>query len=154
MEGPRRFGRLTPVHLQSCVESRSRRYPGHVRDDDRHPDEDLAKLIRWIQDETGDSGSRIARRIGVASATVNSWLHGTRGGTRGPAKATLQRLAAEYQIPEERVFAAAGRRTPGPLTPDARERLLVLFEELTEEQQRAKEVELRALVEYNRQGGS
>ncbi|MEU5838821.1 XRE family transcriptional regulator [Streptomyces diacarni] len=121
-----------------------------------HPgeDTDLAQLIQWVTDTTGDNQSKIARRIGVAPATVNAWVHRTRGGTRGPNKAALQRLAAEYRIPETTVFAAAGRKAPGPLSGDARDRLLALFEELTEEQQRSQEVQLRALVEYNRQGGS
>ncbi|WP_019547632.1 MULTISPECIES: transcriptional regulator [Streptomycetaceae] len=116
--------------------------------------EDLSSLIQWIKDTTRDSSdSAISRRIGVSPATVNSWVRGTRGAGRGPNRAALQRLAAEYAIPEDRVFAAAGRRTPGPLSPDAKERLLALFEELTEEQQRIKEIELKALADANRQAG-
>lgn len=121
---------------------------------DGPPTEDLAQLIQWIKDETGDSESAIARRIDVAPATVNAWVHRTRGGTRGPNRMTLDRLVVKYQLPEARVYAAARRKAPGPLAEDAKDRLLALFEELTEEQQRAKEVELRALVEYNRQGGA
>lgn len=105
-------------------------------------------------DQTGDSQSAVARRIGVAPATVNAWMRGTRGGSRGPNRGALQRLAAAYALPEGHVFAAAGRGAPGPLAPDSKDRLLGLFEELTEEQQRAQEVQIRALVEYNRQGGA
>lgn len=115
--------------------------------------EDLASLIQWIKDTTRDSESAISRRIGVSPAAVNSWVRGTRGTGRGPNREALRRLAAEYKISEDRVFAAAGRRAPGPLSPDAKQRLLALFEELTEEQQRIKEIELRALADANRQSG-
>lgn len=133
-----------------------------VRDHDSQPagpdqpgrDQDLAQLIQWVTDTTGDTQSAIARRIGVAPATVNAWVHRTRGTGRGPNKDVLRRLAAEYKIPEDQVFAAAGRKAPGPLPADKKQRLLALFEELTEEQQRSQEIQIRALVEHNRQGGS
>ncbi|HEX5566676.1 MAG TPA: XRE family transcriptional regulator, partial [Streptomyces sp.] len=101
-------------------------------------------------DATGDSESAIARRIGVSSATVNQWVHRKRGVGRGPRVESLRRLAAEYNIPEGKVFAAAGRRTPGPLTPDQEAEVLRYFRDLTEEQQRAKLVEMRALAQHNR----
>lgn len=119
--------------------------------------EDLADLVQWIKDQTGDSDSAIARRIDVTPATVNNWVHRKRGTGRGPAAKNLRALAAAYAgigISEERVFAAVGRRRPGPLEPDAKERLLALFEELTEDQQRSQEIQVRALVEDNRSGSS
>jgi transcriptional regulator with XRE-family HTH domain len=116
--------------------------------------EDLAQLIAWIKDTTGDNESDIARRIDVAPATVNAWSHRKRGTKRGPNREKLRRLAAEYNIPEARVFAAAGRTVPGPLAPDREEALLRYFRDLTEEQQRSKLVEVRALAEHNRTAGS
>lgn len=112
--------------------------------------EDLSDLIQWIKDTTGDSESAIARRIGVAPATVNNWLHRKRGTGRGPARKNLTSLAAAYRIPENRVFAAAGRAKPGPLSPQDEAELLELYRNLTEEQQRMKLLEMRALGQHNR----
>lgn len=115
--------------------------------------EDLAQLIQAIRDEYDVNEPEIARRIGVHVSTVNSWTTRRRGGGRGPARETLEAIAREFpSFPKERVFAAAKRRTPGPLSPDAEERVLALYRELTAEQQEAKELEMRALVEHNRSG--
>ncbi|WP_431980072.1 helix-turn-helix domain-containing protein [Streptomyces qinglanensis] len=121
-----------------------------------HPgaDLDLAQLIQWVTDTTGDNQTEIANRIGVSPATVSAWVNRTRGGTRGPNKAAMRRLAVEYGLPEVEVFAAAGRRTPGHLPADKKQELLDLFEELTEEQQQAQAIQMRALVQHNRQGSS
>lgn len=118
-----------------------------------HAREDLPRLIQWIKDQTGDNDSDVARRIGVAPATVNAWVHAKRGQGRGPAAKNLRALAAAYAghgLTEERVFAAVGRRRPGPLTQSGKEELLKLFAELTEEQQRGYAVQIRATVEDNR----
>ncbi|AZM50743.1 hypothetical protein DMB38_13030 [Streptomyces sp. WAC 06738] len=109
-------------------------------------------MIQWIKQATGDNESAIARRIGVAPATVNAWVHRKRGTGRGPNREKLRGLASEYGIPEDRVFKAAGRRTPGPLSKDAEERILFLYRELTAEQQEAKVLEMEALVQHNRSG--
>lgn len=115
---------------------------------------DLAQLIQWIKDTTGDNDSDIARRIGAAPSTVNAWVHRMRGTGRGPNREKLRALAASYNISEDRVFAAAGRKTPGPLTPDKEAELLRYYRDLTEEQQQAKLVEMRALAQHNRSPGS
>lgn len=118
---------------------------------EQQPAEDLAQLIARLKDAYGVSDSEIARRIGVAPATVNSWVHRKRGTGRGPNKDKLRALHREFpSFTEAEIFAAAGRLTPGPLSPDARERILALIEELTEEQQEMTEVQIRALVERNR----
>ena len=117
--------------------------------------EDLAQLIARLKDTYGVSDSEIARRIGVAPATVNSWVLRKRGGTRGPNKDKLRALAREFpKFTEAEIFSAAGRATPGPLSPDARVRILALIEELTEDQQEMTEVQIRALVERNRSAHS
>ncbi|MGP3752166.1 helix-turn-helix domain-containing protein [Streptomyces sp. IBSNAI001] len=122
---------------------------------ERQPDEDLAQLILRLKDTYGVSDSEIARRIGVAAATVNSWVHRKRGTGRGPNKEKLRALAREFpKFTEAEIFAAAGRATPGPLSSDARERILALIEELTEDQQEMTEVQIRALVERNRLSSS
>jgi sirohydrochlorin ferrochelatase len=120
-----------------------------------HAREDLPHLIQWIKDQTGDNDSDVARRIGVAPATVNAWVHAKRGQGRGPAAKNLRALSAAYSnigLTEERVFAAVGRRRPGPLTKAGEEELLKLFAELTEEQQRGYAIQIRATVEDNRSG--
>lgn len=111
--------------------------------------ETFAQLIARLKDAyDGISESEIARRLDVSIATVNNWALGRR---HSPRPATLRKLAAEFpKISEADVFAAAGRRTPGPVSPDAEVRLLTYFAELTKEQQRAKLVEMKALAEDNR----
>ncbi len=118
---------------------------------EQQPEEDLAQLIDRLKDTYGVNNSEIARRIGVAPATVSSWVLRKRGGKRGPGKEHLRALAREFpRFTESQIFAAAGRATPGALSSDARERILALIEELTEDQQEMTEVQIRALVERNR----
>lgn len=115
--------------------------------------EDLAQLLARLKSEYDVTESEIARRIGVAPATVNAWVHRKRGTGRGPNRDKLRSLAEQFpKFTEREVFAAAGRESPGPLSPDAEARILELWRGLTEEQQRAKEVEMRALGEMNRTG--
>lgn len=118
------------------------------------PDEDLSQLIVWIKDQTGESESAIARRIGVSAPTVNQWVHRKRGVGRGPRPATLRKLAVEYGIPEVRVFEAVGRAVPAELAPDQKQRILNALEELTAEQQRMFEAQIRAVAEGNRSSDS
>lgn len=120
---------------------------------DQERTEDLAQLLARLKDTYGVSDSEIARRIGVAPATVNSWVHRKRGGGRGVKPASLHALAQAFPaFTEAEIFAAAGRETPGPLTPEAEERILALYRGLTEEQQRVIEAQLRAVSELNRTG--
>ncbi|MFF7561914.1 helix-turn-helix domain-containing protein [Streptomyces pseudovenezuelae] len=115
--------------------------------------EDLAQLLARLKDTYNVSESEIARRIGVAPSTVNSWTNRTRGGKRGARPEKLRALAEAFpKFTEDEIFAAAGRETPGPLSPEAESRILELWRGLTEDQQRAKEVEMRALNEMNRTG--
>ncbi|MFI1734003.1 XRE family transcriptional regulator [Streptomyces acidicola] len=115
--------------------------------------EDLAQLLARLKSEYDVSDSEIARRIGVAPATVNAWVHRKRGTGRGPNRDKLRALAREFpKFTEAQIFAAAGRESPGPLNPEGEARILELYRGLTEEQQRAKEVEMRALNEMNRTG--
>ncbi|MFJ1695748.1 XRE family transcriptional regulator [Streptomyces sp. NPDC088252] len=117
--------------------------------------EDLAQLIARLKDTYSVSDSEIARRIGVAAATVNSWVHRKRGTGRGPNREKLRALHREFpKFTEAEIFAAAGRKSPGPLNPEARERILALIDELTEDQQEMTEVQIRALVERNRMSAS
>ncbi|WP_318202903.1 helix-turn-helix transcriptional regulator [Streptomyces sp. SCL15-4] len=115
--------------------------------------EDLAQLLARLKAEYGVNETEIARRIGTGVSTINSWANRTRGGKRGPNPEKLRALAREFpKFTEAEIFAAAGRQAPGPLSAEAQERILKLWAGLTEDQQRAKEVELRALNEMNRTG--
>ncbi|MFE7106601.1 helix-turn-helix transcriptional regulator [Streptomyces sp. NPDC057575] len=112
--------------------------------------DDLSTLIRAAQGQRADlSQSAIARRIGVSPATVNSWVSRRRGTGRGPNKETLAKLATVLGLPEREVFAAAGRRLPGPTNPDMEKRILDLFRGLTAEQQKVTEIQMRALYDHN-----
>ncbi|MFD8407219.1 helix-turn-helix domain-containing protein [Streptomyces anulatus] len=115
--------------------------------EDATPTEDLAQLLARLKDEYGVNDSQIAAAIGVSVSTVNTWVHRK----RQPRPDALRALAAAYpKFSEDQVFAAAGRKTPGPLAPEAEERLLELFRGLTAEQQELQEIQLRALNEHNR----
>ncbi|MFF1282203.1 helix-turn-helix domain-containing protein [Streptomyces sp. NPDC058299] len=115
--------------------------------------EDLAQLLARLKAEYGVTETEIARRIGTGVSTVNSWSNRTRGGKRGPNREKLRALAREFpKFTEDEIFRAAGRQSPGPLSAEAQARVLELWAGLTAEQQRAKEVELRALNEMNRTG--
>lgn len=118
-----------------------------MANEDTTPIEDLAQLLARLKDEYGVNDSQIAAAIDVSVSTVNTWVHRK----RQPRPEALHRLAARYpKFSADQIFAAAGRKTPGPVSPAAEERLLELFRGLTAEQQQTKEVELRALNEHNR----
>ncbi len=110
--------------------------------------EDFAQLIARLKDTYRVSESEIARRLDVSIATVNNWVHRRR---QAPRVATLERIAEVFpKFTRAEIFAAAQRKTPGPLAPDATDRLLAYFAELTEDQQQAKLVEMEALARHNR----
>lgn len=123
----------------------------HVATDEPARAEDFAQLIMRLKAEYKVNESEIARRIDVTPATVNSWVRRTRGGSRGPNRDTLRNIAAAFpKFTEDEIFAAVGRKTPGPLTPDATQRIIDLYAGLTAEQQEMTEVQMRALNEANR----
>lgn len=109
-------------------------------------------MIARLKDTYSVSESEIARRLGVSITTVNNWVHRRRV---APRRATMEKIAEEFpKFTREELFAAVGRTTPGPLSPEANERLQAYFEELTEEQRKLFEVQLKATVEYNRSSPS
>lgn len=118
-----------------------------VETEDIPPVEDFAQALAALKDEYRVSDSDIARTIGVSSAAVGTWVHRK----RKPRREAIEALAAAYpKFSRERLFRAADREAPGPLSPDAEARLLDLFRELTAEQQEMKEIEMRAIAERNR----
>ncbi|MGW5130400.1 helix-turn-helix domain-containing protein [Streptomyces sp. NPDC004135] len=120
---------------------------------DPEREEDLAQLIARLKDTYNVNESEIARRIGVAPSTVNSWTRRTRGGKRGARPEKLRALAEAFpKFTEDEIFAAAGREAPGPLSPEATQRILDLYGRLTAEQQRMIEAQMRAVDELNRTG--
>lgn len=119
--------------------------------DPPHP-EDFAQLLQRLKADYGGLGdSEVARRIGVSVSTVNTWVHRK----RKPRPDAIRALAKAFpKFSEEEIFAAVGRQTPGPVSPEAEQRLLELFSELTEEQQELQELQIRAVVERNRSSAS
>ena len=115
--------------------------------EDNPPVEDFAQALAALKDQFQVSDSQIARAIGVSSAAVGTWVHRQ----RKPRRESIEALAEAYPtFGRDRLFRAAERETPGPLSPDAEGRLLELFRELTVEQQEMKEIEMQALAERNR----
>lgn len=115
--------------------------------EDTPPVEDFAQALAALKAEYQVSDSDIARAIGVSSAAVGTWVHRK----RKPRREAIEALAAAYpKFSRDRLFRAADREAPGPLSPAAEARLLDLFRELTAEQQEMKEIEMRALAERNR----
>lgn len=111
------------------------------------PAEDFAQALAALKADYKVSDSEIARRIDVSPATVNSWVHRKRS-PRDDAIARLSKAFPRYSV--KRLSDAAGRKAPGPLSPEAEARLLELFKGLTEEQQGMAEIQLRALRDSNR----
>lgn len=119
--------------------------------EDRHPVEDFAQALAALKEQYEVNDSDIARRIGVSSAAVGTWVHRQ----KKPRRPAVEALAREFPaFTVDRLNRALDRETPGPLSPEADERLMELFRELTAEQQEMKEIEMRALVERNRQRSS
>ncbi|MFJ4852438.1 helix-turn-helix domain-containing protein [Streptomyces sp. NPDC088730] len=115
--------------------------------EDATPTEDLAQLLARLKDEYGVNDSQIAAAVGVSISTVNTWVHRK----RSPRPDAIRAIAKAYpKYTEDVLFAAAGRKAPGPLSPAAEDRLLELFRGLTAEQQELQEIQLRALNEHNR----
>lgn len=105
--------------------------------------ETLPQLIRRVQDARPElTQTEIARRMGVSISAVNTWANGT----RVPRRPMLEKLAETLGEPRERVFVAANRRTPGPLSPDAEQRIISLYRRLTAEEQRVIERQMVALA--------
>lgn len=111
---------------------------------------DLAELITRIKDTHDVTETEIAKRIGVHVSSVNNWVR-HKSTPRPEALRALAREFPEYTV--EQMFAAAGRKTAEPVSPEAEQRLLELFKSLTAEQQEMLEVQLRGLVSHNRQHG-
>lgn len=126
--------------------------PVETKHEPEPPTEDLAQLLRRVMDQKDLTQLEIARRSGISKSTIGAWINRTRGIDRGPSRERLRSLAAAIGEPEDRVFAAADRKTPGQITPDDEEEVLEYYRELTAEQQRAKKIEMRALARDNQAG--
>jgi transcriptional regulator with XRE-family HTH domain len=116
--------------------------------DTPHAADDFAQILKRLRDSYSVTETEVARRIGAHVSTVNNWAH--RKST--PRPDAIRAIAREFPaFTEAELFAAAGRKAPGPLSKAAEERLLELFRGLTPEQQELKELELRAINDLNRQ---
>ncbi|MFD9306099.1 helix-turn-helix domain-containing protein [Streptomyces sp. NPDC060048] len=114
--------------------------------------EDLAQLIKRLMDVYGVNQSEIARAIGAAPATVNSWMNRTRGGVKGPRAGLLEKLHLAFpKFSREEIFAAASRQIPGDLSDTDEAELRELFSELTAEQQKLTKIQMKAWIASNSQ---
>jgi transcriptional regulator with XRE-family HTH domain len=100
----------------------------------------LSSLLQRVFAEHPElTQKEVADRAGISKGTLNTWVLGTRGGAGRLNSEALRALAnalpREYTVAQ--VFAAAGRRAPGPLNVERRDKLVGAFSELTERQQRA-----------------
>jgi len=110
--------------------------------------ETFAQVLRALMADYGASGSDVARAIDSSPSTVSTWLAGKRT-PRDDAIRKLHEAYPKYSV--QRLTAAAGRKAPAPLSPDAKQRLLNVFDQLTEDQQRILEIQAKALADSNRQ---
>jgi transcriptional regulator with XRE-family HTH domain len=104
------------------------------------PPENLSTLLQRVFAEHSELTQKgVGERAGIPLATLNAWVTGYRGAAGRIKPETLRALAKalppEYTV--ARVYAAAGRRMPGPSNAELRERLIGIFEELTDRQQMA-----------------
>jgi transcriptional regulator with XRE-family HTH domain len=107
--------------------------------------ETVAQVLAAIKDEYGLTETEIANRIGGHVSTVNKWAHGK----AAPRQPALLKLAALFPKYKRRLFAAAGKRAPAPLTADRREEVLREFDRLTAEQQEIILTQVRAVADSN-----
>lgn len=115
--------------------------------DEQH---NFAYMITRIKDQHRVTETEIAKRIGVHVSTVNNWVHRK----SRPRPDAINALAREFpSLNTEQLFAAAGRKAPGAVSPEAEQRLLELFKGLTAQQQQLVEIQIRGLVEHNQRNG-
>lgn len=113
-----------------------------------HLAEDFAQALAALRDAYDVTETEVARRIGVHVSTVNNWAHGK----ANPRAGAIRSLAREFpRFTEERLFAAVGRKAPGPASPERKARILAILDQLTEEQQEIMEIQAKAIADSNRQ---
>ena len=114
--------------------------------DETPTSETFPQVLAELKAEYGDNDSEVARKLGISISTVNTWVHGK----RTPRPEAIRKIATAYpKFTEARLFEAAGRKAPGPISSDAAERLLELFRGLTKEQQDMLEIQAKAVRDSN-----
>lgn len=108
-------------------------------------DETFAQVLAAIKDDQDIKEPAIAERLGVHVSTVNTWANGK----AVPRPATVRALGDAYPKFRDRLLAAVGRKVPAPLTEGGRERVLRVFDRLTEEQQQMMLIQAEAVANSN-----
>lgn len=122
-------------------------HSGSVENQGTPLEEDFAQILKRLKSEYDVTDSEVARRIGVSVSAVHTWVHRK----RQPRDEQIRALATAFPaFSEEDLFAAAGRKTPGPVGPDAAERILAMIRSYAPEIQEIAEVQVRALGDLNR----
>jgi len=118
-------------------------HPGEPRpaEDPAHQGEDLAALLeRLIAQAPGKTQKDLATEAGVRYSTLNAWMNRTRGTSRIEpdtlwALIDVLRKWGVNLTPKE-MFTAAGRPVPGRADEERERRLLGVYRQLPEAQQR------------------
>ncbi|ALF00173.1 helix-turn-helix domain-containing protein [Streptomyces phage SF3] len=114
---------------------------------DETNNETFAQVLAELLTTYKVNGSDVARAIGASPSTVSTWL----ADKRTPRDDAIRKIAEAYpKYTVQRLTAAAGRKAPAPLSPDARQRILDVFDRLTEEQQQILTIQATALADSNR----
>ncbi|MFI7010027.1 helix-turn-helix domain-containing protein [Streptomyces sp. NPDC050145] len=109
--------------------------------------ETFAQVLAELMTAYKVNGSDVARAINGSPSTVSTWL----AGKRTPRDDAIRQLSSAFpKYSVQRLTAAAGRKAPAPLSPDAKQRLLDVFDQLTEDQQRMLEIQATALADSNK----
>ncbi|MFF1756179.1 helix-turn-helix domain-containing protein [Streptomyces sp. NPDC058266] len=109
--------------------------------------ETFAQVLAELMASYKVNGSDVARAIDSSPSTVSTWL----ADKRTPRDDAIRKLSEAYpKYSVKRLTAAVGRKAPAPLAPDAKQRLLDVFDRLTEEQQQMLEIQAKALAESNK----
>jgi transcriptional regulator with XRE-family HTH domain len=113
--------------------------------------DDLAALIERVMRERDWTLSTLARRSGLKVSTLHSWKAGVRGaGSRGPAPASLRKLAEGTGLTVAEVFEAAGRHVPDPMNDEDERRFLHLLRTLEDADRKVLLATMQAMQDRKR----
>ncbi|MFE2045692.1 helix-turn-helix domain-containing protein [Streptomyces sp. NPDC059477] len=111
-------------------------------EDPPHRGEDLAALLqRLLGGAPGKTQKDLATAARISYPTLNAWMNRTRGTSRIEAD-TIRALVAAFRgwgvtVTPAEMFTAVGRPIPGRADQEREARLLRLYRQLPDEQQRA-----------------
>lgn len=104
----------------------------------------LSALLARAMAEADVTQAELSRRTGIPNPTINTWLKGTR---RATDSKLLRDLAEKggLGLTVREVFEAAERPLPGVVAEEKAKRLMTIFKELTESEQKIVEATVEAI---------